>query len=91
VGAFALKPWVTGVGNVFFANPERGCDEGRDSTTLDATLSGFATTSKSILFPRVAAKRGNPGLELANAFSVILNPELQPGAGVSERLQRWEY
>ena len=30
-----------------------------------------ATTSKSILNPRVAAKRGSPGLELANAFSVI--------------------
>ena len=29
-----------------------------------------ATSSKSVLKPRVAAKRGNPGLQLANAFSV---------------------
>ena len=67
----ALKPWVQKCPPEIFGNPDMsGLRQVSDSTAMQPRQVGVATTSKSILNPRVAAERGNPGLELANAFSV---------------------
>jgi len=64
-----LKPWVNVRGHKFFATL-KGLRCLLRFPYLRRNPFRVATTSKSILCPRVVAKRGNPGLELANAFSV---------------------
>jgi hypothetical protein len=63
---FALKPWETKNAHSFIRNPEGVAIE-HDQTTADPTLASSQTTSASPGLPKL-----NPGLELANAFSVSL-------------------
>jgi len=69
VGAFALKPWVK-KGHIYFVATLKELRRDCDSADGDATLSGLRLQKDSdAFFPGLPER--NPGLKLANAFSVI--------------------
>ena len=69
VGAFALKPWVK-KGHIYFVATLKELRRDCDSANGDATPSGLRLEKDSDAFFPGLPKR-NPGLKLANAFSVI--------------------
>jgi hypothetical protein len=66
VGVFALKPWVQKCREIV-RNPERDCAALR-FTNAGATPSELRLREMGWVFPGLTKR--NPGLELANAFSV---------------------